>query len=563
MKKFTIFLFLFHLTFCLHAQSFEWGGTFGGPGEDVVRDMHTDANGNTYTTGYFTDTADFDISASQATHTSNGFYDVYVLKTNSDGGYEWAVNVGGELFDYGVGITTDVNENVYVTGYYDGTVDFDPGAGEFNLTSVGGGDIFILKLNVDGEFLWAKSIGGTGYEESTAIAVSSTGTVIVLGYFYEPTDFNPGADEYIMASEGGSDTFLLSLNESGDFISAKRYGGPDMDLALDMKINSADDIYIAGYFNGTADLDPSDLGEFNLTSSSEGFSGYMLHLNSSGDLVFAGATHNGNVETRGIVVDNNDNVYLTGHFNGTVNFSTDETNTDYIFTSELVYNGFIMKFSPLGTLEWARNIQSDDTVFGFDVAVDAVGNVFTTGYFADTADFDPDPNATFNLTKQSANATDAYMCALDTDGNFVNAFAFGGADFLDTHRIGTDAEGYVYLSAHFEKTVDINPLEDETLNVTAIDFRDNYIIKMAAATLGIPLSNYSEITFYPNPTSTLVNVASSENLIGKTYSLFDLQGRRMLTGFLGASQQISLEALSTGIYYLNIAGYKTLKVVKN
>jgi hypothetical protein len=155
------------------------------------------------------------------------------------------------------------------------------------------------------------------------------------------------------------------------------------------------------------------------------------------------------------------------------------------------------------------------------------------------------------------------MCTLDTDGNFVNAFAFGGADFLDTHRIGTDAEGYVYLSAHFEKTVDINPLEEETLNVTAIDFRDSYIIKMAATTLGITSNNYQEITFYPNPTTSLVNVTSSENLIGKTYSLFDLQGRRMLTGFLDASQQIRLEELSTGIYYLNIAGSKTLKVVKN
>lgn len=562
MKKFTISLFYFLITFYIHAQSFEWAGTFGGSGEDVVRDMHTDANGNTYITGYFTDTADFDISASQANLISNGFYDVYVLKTNSEGVFEWAVNVGADSFDYGVGITSDNDGNVYVTGYYDGTVDFDSGVGEFNLTSVGGGDIFILKLNGSGEFLWAKSVGGNGYEESTAIGVSSNGTVTVLGYFYDPVDFNPGADEYFIASEGGTDTFLLSLNENGEFIAAKRYGGPNFDLALDMKINDADDIFITGYFIGTADLDPSDLGKFNLTSSTEGYSSYMLHLNSAGEFVFAGATHEGNVEARGIALDDNDNVYITGYFNGTANFNPDDTNTDYIFASELFSNGFIMKFSPLGTLEWARHIQSDETVYGLDVAVDVVGNVFTAGYFADTADFDPDPSATFNLTKQSANATDAYICALDTDGNFVNAFTFGGADFLDTHKIGTDAVGYVYLSAHFETTVDINPLEEETFEVTAIDFRDNYIIKMAANTLGIPSNTYSEITVYPNPTNTLVNVASSENLIGKTYSLFDIQGRKMFTGVLDASQQIRMDVLSIGIYYLNIAGYTTLKVVK-
>lgn len=563
MKKITNFLFLFLFTFHLQAQSFEWGGTFGGAGEDVVRDMHTDAAGNTYTTGYFTDTADFDISASEANLTSNGWYDVYVLKTNSEGGYEWAIHVGGDSFDYGVGITTDAAGNVYVTGFYEGTVDFDPGTGEANLTGLGGGDIFILKLNANGEFVWAKSVGGTGYEESTAIAVNSTGTVTVLGYFYEPADFNPGPDEYILTSEGASDTFLVNLDANGGFISAQRYGGPDLDLALDMKINSANDIFIAGFFEGTTDFDPSSSGEFNLTSSTEGFSSYMLHLNSAGELVFAGATHDGNVEVRGIAVDANDNVYLTGHFNGTVNFSPDPTNTDYIFTSEFVYNGFAMKFNPLGILEWAKPIQSDGTVFGFDIAVDATGNVFTTGYFANTADFDPDSNTTFNLTKQSANATDAYIWALNTDGNFVNAFTFGGADFLDTHKIGADAQGYIYLSGHFEKTVDINPLNGETLEVTSIDFRDSYIIKMAAAMLGIPSNNYAEITIYPNPASSMVYVANSENLLSKSYNLYDVQGRSILSGYINGSGQIRLETIGSGIYYLNIAGSNTVKLIKN
>lgn len=563
MKKITVFLPLILLTFYLNAQSFQWGGAYGGSGEDVLRDMHTDAVGNTYSTGYFTDTADFDISPSESNLTSNGFYDVYVLKTNSEGGYEWAVNMGGDSFDYGVGITTDTDGNVYVTGYYDGTVDFDPGAGVTNITALGGGDIFILKLNSDGEFLWAKSVGGIGYEESTAIAVSSTGTVTVLGYFYEPADFNPGPDEYILTSAGASDTFLVNLDANGDFISAQRYGGADLDLALDMKMNSINDIFIAGYFEGTTDFDPSASGEFNLTSSSAGFSSYLLHLNSAGELVYAGATHDGNAEVRGIAVDASDNVYLTGHFNGTVNFSPDETNTDYIFTSDAAYNGFAMKLNTMGILEWARPIESDDTVFGFDIAVDLQGNVFTTGYFAATADFDPEANATFNLTKQSDNATDAYMWALDTDGNLVNAFTFGGADFLDTHKIGADAQGYVYISGHFEKTVDINPLEGETMEVTSIDFRDNYLIKMAATLLGVPSNNYSPIVAYPNPAGSVVFIAGTANLRGKSYSLYDAVGRSILTGDIDGSGQINLETINPGIYYLNIGKSNTIKLIKD
>ncbi|MDN3724799.1 T9SS type A sorting domain-containing protein [Aequorivita sp. SDUM287046] len=565
MKNFTSYfsLFLFLFSFCLTAQSFQWGGTFGGFGEDVVRDMHTDASGNTYTTGYFTDVADFDISAAEANLISNGLYDLFVLKTNSAGNYEWAINIGSESFEYGVGITTDADGNVYVTGYYDGTADFDPGVGETILTSLGGGDIFILKLNADGEFLWAKSVGGTDYEESTAIAVSPTGIVTVIGYFYEPADFNPGPDEFILTSEGASDTFLLNLDQDGTFISAQRYGGPDLDLALDMKVNSAGHLYITGYFEGTSDFDPRNSEEFNLTSSTEGFSSYLLHINNTGELVSAGATHDGLAEVRAIAVDANDNIYLTGHFGGTVNFSFDAANTDYILTSELAYNAFAMKINPMGILEWAKSIESNEAVFGYDVTVDAAGHVFTTGYFAATADFDPDSSATFNLNKQTANATDAYIWALDTDGNFINAFTFGGANFLDAHTIGIDGQGFVYLSGHFETTVDINPLEGETLEATALDFRDNYIIKMAATTLGVPSNDYEKITVFPNPVGSVVYVGNTQNMLGKSYLVYDALGRIVLSGSFDNAAQVNMETLSSGIYYLNIAGHQTIKLIKN
>ena len=240
----------------LIAQSYEWGGRFGGGGEDVVKRMYVDAEGNSYTTGYFTDTADFDIGNTEYNLTSNGLYDVFVQKTNTDGNLEWAVNIGGNMFDYGTGITADAQGNVYVTGYFDETVDFDPGAGEWLLTSQGGGDVFILKLNSNGEFVWAKSIGGLDYEESTAIGVDPNGNVYLLGYLYATVDFDPGLGEVLMSSSGLSDTFLLRLNNTGDFDYVYTYGGDGIDLALDMVVKNENEIFLSGYFNGTTDLDP-------------------------------------------------------------------------------------------------------------------------------------------------------------------------------------------------------------------------------------------------------------------------------------------------------------------
>ncbi len=91
----------------------------GGIGEDVVRKFYVDAAGNSYSTGYFTDSADFAISGTPHMLTSNGFFDVFVQKTGPDGNLLWAQPMGGASFDYGTGITADAQGNVYVTGVYE------------------------------------------------------------------------------------------------------------------------------------------------------------------------------------------------------------------------------------------------------------------------------------------------------------------------------------------------------------------------------------------------------------------------------------------------------------
>jgi len=470
MKRTTIFLSIFLCIFFtnLKAQDFEWAGTYGGSGEDVIRAMHTDLDGNTYSTGYFTDTADFDVSPIQFNLTSMGFYDVFIVKNNSEGNNEWAVSIGGTLFDYGTGITTDTDGNVYITGFFDTPVDFDPGPDEFTIIPLMGGDVFIMKLDSEGNFVWAKSVGGDGYEESTAIAVTSTGTVIVLGYFYEPVDFNPGPEEYFITSAGGSDTFILKLDEDGNYISTNRYGGSENDLALSMAIANNDELYITGFFEGTSDFDPRDLEENNLTSSNEGSSAYVLHLNNLGEPLSVGATQNGNVEAFAITVDSENNSYITGRFSGTPNFNLNENAPSISFTSEESFNGFVMKIDFFGQVAWTKPIESDDAVFGYDIATNNDGDVFSTGYFAADTDFNPSPDDDFILTKESGNATDAYIFTLNTLGEFVAAQTFGGANFIDTHQIGVDALGNIYLSGQFEGTVDLDPDTDEELNATSV-----------------------------------------------------------------------------------------------
>ena len=95
--------------------------------------------------------------------------------------------------DVGYSVTVDSSGNIYTTGLFQGTVDFDPGAGTANLTSNGNKDAAVLKLDSSGNYVWAKSFGGTRMDFAWSVAVDSSGNVYTTGYFNGTVDFDPGA----------------------------------------------------------------------------------------------------------------------------------------------------------------------------------------------------------------------------------------------------------------------------------------------------------------------------------------------------------------------------------
>ncbi len=139
--------------------------------------------------------------------------------------------MGGAVDDYGNGIVVDSIGNVYTTGYFKGTADFDPGAGTANLTSAGDNDIFVSKLDSSGNFIWAKSMGGTGIDAGCGIAVDLSGNVYTTGYFNGTADFDPGR-RHIQPDQCGVRRYLrLQVDGNGGYVWAKSMGGTNDDLA--------------------------------------------------------------------------------------------------------------------------------------------------------------------------------------------------------------------------------------------------------------------------------------------------------------------------------------------
>src|SRR5207253_4820 len=145
-----------------------------------------------YVTGGFAGTVDFDPGPGTTLLTSLGSLDAFVAKFSSTGALVWARQLGGTSFDQGTGIAVDGAGNVFTTGLFQGTADFDPGAGTILLTSVGSLDVFVSKLASTGALVYARQLGGTSNDQGLGIAVDGSGNVFTTGSFRGTADFDPG-----------------------------------------------------------------------------------------------------------------------------------------------------------------------------------------------------------------------------------------------------------------------------------------------------------------------------------------------------------------------------------
>jgi len=534
-----------------NGQNFEWGGAFGGIGEDVVRAMAVDDAGNSYITGYFTDISDMDPTEDTAELTSNGFFDIFIQKIDTEGNLVWVRSFGGDFFDYGTGVEVDAEGNVYITGVYQQTVDFDPSETTFELTSQGAEDIFALKLNSDGEFIWAVSMGSPDYEEPVSIGVSDAGDVYVGGYFSSTGDYDPGEGVFELTSNGGQDAFVVKLSENGIFQWALNVGSSDQELVLGMDVNSDGDVFIAGGFSGTVDFDPGEGTEER--SPISGRDGFVLKLTDAGDYDYVstfGGT--GNITAWDIALDSEGNAFAAGGFNGSFSTGFDEPLSSVEFD-----DAFVIKINPTGEVDWTSAIQGIGFQNCYDVNTDPSGNVLLTGYFGDQADFDFSEEELI-LTKESTEPFDAFVSVLNSEGELLYAANFGGSNFTEHHGVDSDSEGNIYLSAAYQNTVDLDPSPEAEVTASVVAFRDSYIIKLTPVLLSAAYEELPTVELYPNPAVDRLNLTTGKP---GSFRIVNALGQIIRDGSYNG-RFIDLNGLKSGLYILEVSGYGPAKFLK-
>jgi len=273
-----------------------------------------DNQGNVVTVGQFSGTVDFDPGPEKFELTSAGSEDCFVWKLDKDGKFVWACRMGETNNDPGYDIATDPFGNVYVVGNMTGVnVDFDPGPGEYLLSTYGGGDAFVWKLDSGGDFVWAGLIGGPGIDQGQgAITVDNECNVYVTGQISGTADLDPSLGTYMVNGYGGYDIFVCKLNSEGNLIWGHIVGSENHDIGYGIAVDYFGNVYVAGIFSNTVDFNPGP-GVDNLNSEGR-YDGFLWKLDREGNHLLGRRI--GGSERNDVIHDvsiNNSNGILTIH----------------------------------------------------------------------------------------------------------------------------------------------------------------------------------------------------------------------------------------------------------
>lgn len=566
MKK-NVLLIVSLISLLSNAQSpiFQWAKGMGGPLQDEGYSIAVDTFGNVYTTGYFSDTADFDPGLGIFNLTSVGFDDIFISKLDPSGNFLWAKQMGGNYYnDDGRSIAIDAAGNVYTSGYFNETVDFDPGVGNYNLTSSGLDDIFISKLDASGNFLWAKHMGSASYDEGWSIEIDASGNVYTTGFFSGTVDFDPGVGNFNISSSGSNDLFISKLDASGNFLWAKNIGGTSYVQGNSIEVDAMGNVYTTGYFFGTVDFNPG-VGTFNLTSNGNE-DVFISKLNSSGDFLWAKKIGGSSGDYgQAIALDASGNIYTTGFFAYTVDFDPGPGTFNLSSTGGF-QDIFISKLDASGNFLWAKQMPGTGNSASYSIKLDATGNVYTTGVFQYTIDFDPNAGIA-NLTSSGGVNTDIFISKLDALGNFLWAIKLGDTLYDQGSSIAIDQLGNVYTTGYFIGTSDFDPGVG-TFNLTSTgDYSDIFIQKLSQPTIGINENTTSNnIVIYPNPNNGLFKFEISTPIKNTKIQVYNSLGACVYQTSSDRQSTIDLTNQANGLYFVKVMSENkiiaTQKIVK-
>ncbi len=458
-----IFLFLISINISFAQQSlcFESVNTFDSDMQGSVYKTVFDSEGNSYSIGSFLGEVGFGSSDNVQTLVSYGSSDVFLSKYNAMGEFLWVKHFGNSEDNEFEFLDIDAENNLYISGSYTGQMDFNPNSGIANASSTGERDLFVLKLDSNGAFEWALQLEDNEESIPSDMKVSSDGFIylsmtfsgeqdvnmgpgetlvsdtngqtcvfrlnrfgdldwhyqlkgfytqietdhennlIITGNFNEEFDFDPSSENNILTpSSNQSDCFILKFSDAHELLWSGQIEGNSIKEIYDVTSDPDGNIIYTGYFVGITDLDPSS-GTHQINSS-VGPDAFLSKLSPNGEHIFTkdfGVTSPCNGEN--VACDIDGDIYLSGFFLLDMDFNPNSG--EFIMTNNDFGNHFVLKLGALGNFVYAKQLEGNQPINGFDLTVNNDKRVILSGGYNGTVDFNPNEDL-FEHTTSSGNS---------------------------------------------------------------------------------------------------------------------------------------------------------------
>jgi parallel beta-helix repeat protein len=419
-----------------------WNTFYGSSDYDEGYGIARDGSGNVYITGPSGATWSGPAGESPL-HAYTGNRDIFVLKLDGSGAYQWHTFYGSSDYDEGYGIATDGSGNVYITG--SGYATWNGPAQQAPLNAyTGNRDIFVLKLDGSGAYQWHTFYGSSGSNYSYGIATHGSGNVYVTGES-SATWNGPAQQSPLNPYTGDHDIFVLKLNSSGAYQFHTFYGSSSDDYGYCIATDGSGNVYVTGgsyaSWNGPAQQSPLNAYTVNgdiLVLKLDSNGSYQWHTfygSSSDDYGY------------GFAMDGSGNIYVMGgsyaSWNGPANQSPLHSYNGY--TSDI----FVLKLDSSGSYQWHTFYGSSDYYdAGYGIAMDGSGNVYITGFSSGTWN---GPAQQSPLHAYMA-AGDIFVLKLDSSGSYQWHTFYGSGDTDYGMGIATDGGGNVYVAGYSNGT---------------------------------------------------------------------------------------------------------------
>ncbi len=449
MKKIMINLVLLFVVVFVFAQLPEWqwakqaGGIYDDSGSNVI----FNADNSLYVSGLFNNSATF---GSTILTDNDGWGDGFVSKIDNDGNWQWTSQICSSGFMWDKSIISDSNNNLYVTGAFENTISF----GTTTLISDGAeADIFIAKINSDGNWEWAVKAGGTSFDSAECIAIDLEGKIFVSGSFRGSVDFGTTN----LMSNGISDIFIAELDQDGNWLQCIQIGGNEWDSGDNITFDSTGHLLITGSFANSITFGSTILTCNDLMSS------FIAKMDQQGNWVWA-IQINGNdyFGIQDIAIDNCDNLCMTGSFENQINF--DST----ILTSIGERDVFVAKTDLNGNWLWVNSAGDENQDITKSIICSPDSKIYLSGYFYNSMSFGTSSMITSNGNR------DIFVAKIDEYGNWIWGLNVGSDSYDIGYDLSNDLFGNLYVTGYISNSVYFGSNE-----ITSFGNNDIFIAKLS------------------------------------------------------------------------------------